>query len=103
MGNGFAGSVQLDSYFVQQVQYSISPVEYSSGLLVALDIMLGFPLQLPIDSFILQNLSETPVDFLVQNFVLLKQFKMVAFKGVSLKHQTIVLPLCLTHYAFGAL
>jgi hypothetical protein len=98
MRNWLAGSVELYSHFIQNVQNSVSPVKDRPRLFVAFNVMLGFSLQLPIDPFILQDFSQTSVDFFVQDLVLLKEFKVVTLKGVPFKNQTIMLYLSLTHH-----
>lgn len=72
MRNWLARSVELYCYFVQNVQNSVSPVEDRPRLFVAFNVMLGFSLQLSIDPFILQDFSQTSVNFFVQDLVLLK-------------------------------
>lgn len=98
MGDGFTGSVEFYGYFVQNVQNSVPPVKDRPRLFVAFNVMLGFSLQLSIDPFILQDFSQTSVDFFVQDLVLLKEFKVVTLKGVPFKNQTVVLDLGLTHH-----
>ena len=58
-------------------------------------------LQLSVDLFIIQNVPQALINFLVQNFVLLEQLQMVAFKSVSFQYQTIMLVLRLSHYALS--
>ena len=53
MSDVFLGLLELDSYGVEQPTHGFLAVEHMTGLLVALNVVLDFPLQVLVDAFVL--------------------------------------------------
>lgn len=74
MCNLFLCFVQFMTHLIQEVSHVVLPVEHGPGLLIALDVIFDFLLQILVGLFILQNTNETLVDFCIEDFILIGKF-----------------------------
>lgn len=77
MSNLFLSFVELAGDLVQKALHRFFPVEHASGLLIALDIVLHFLLQIFVYPLVLQNAQKSLIDLTIQAFVLTGQVQML--------------------------
>lgn len=65
--------VQLGGYLIQKSSHGFLAVKHVPGLLIALNIVLDFSLQILVDPLVLQDTQQAFVDLGVQSLVLIGQ------------------------------
>lgn len=76
MSNVFFSFLQLDYHLVQQSSHGFLPVQHIPGLLIALNIILNFSLEIFVDPLILQNAQQTFVNFIIEHLILVSEVQM---------------------------
>lgn len=57
MGNMLSGLAESSRDSIEQVPHGVSPIEHTSGLLIALHVILYLPKEFLVDAFVLDDLD----------------------------------------------
>ena len=97
MGDLFFSLVELGGDLFEESPHAFLPVEHVAGLLVALDVVLNFLLQVLVNSLVFQDAEEALVDLAVQHLVLVGQLEVLLPQVLPLQGGLVQLALAGAH------
>lgn len=81
--------LQLHRHLLQQTSHSLLAVKHTAGLLVALDIILNFSLQVLVNSLVFEDAEKALIYLTVQHLVLVSEFQVLLSKVLPLESRLV--------------
>lgn len=93
MSDGLAGAHELAVDLLEEGTHDVLAVKHTAGLLVRLDVVLDFLLEVHVELLVLQDAQQALVDLGVQRTVVADQLKVLSLQGLLLRNSTVELVL----------